>query len=171
MFDPTIYDNVKVVLEGAVYDLDLDGEILITRREDLVDLSAMSRTYAIEFVRKVDFPSKAEIHLYVHLSDLAAEILENPSAKPGCTLSVKFYTEVKEPELDCKRIAEELSVIWEYRPLITQVLSYEYGVTPITYQNVITISFGRKIDESQIDDFPHLIDSALKSLAWLDERG
>lgn len=95
MFDPTIYDNIKVVLEGAVYDLDLDGKILITRREDLVDLSSMSRTYAIEFARKMDKPSKAEINLHVHLSDLAAEILENPTAKPGCTLTIKLLRKLR----------------------------------------------------------------------------
>ena len=32
MFDPTIYDNIKVVLEGAVYDLDLEGKIIITTK-------------------------------------------------------------------------------------------------------------------------------------------
>lgn len=171
MFDPTIYDNIKVVLEGAVYDLDLDGKILITRREDLVDLSSMSRTYAIEFARKIDKPSKAEINLHVHLSDLAAEILENPTAKPGCTLTIKLFTKVKNPEIECKHIEEQLSLIWEHRPLISQLLSYKYGLHPIAYHNQITLSFGRKIDESHLDDFPHLIGYAADSLAWLDERG
>lgn len=171
MFDPTIYDNIKVVLEGAVYDLDLDGKIIITRREDQVDLSSMSRTYAIEFARKIDKPSKAEINLHVHLSDLAAEILENPTAKPGCTLTIKLFTKVSAPETECTHIKEQLSEIWEYRPQITQLLSYEFGLLPISYHNQITLSFGRKIDESHIDDFPHLIDYAADSLAWLDERG
>ncbi|UKS29030.1 hypothetical protein LOZ80_08920 [Paenibacillus sp. HWE-109] len=170
MFDPTIYDNIKVVLEGAVYDLDLDGHILITRREDLVDLSSMSRTYAIEFARKVDKPSKAEINLKVHLSDLAAEILENPTAKPGCTLTIKLFTKVNDPTLECKQIEEELGLIWEHRPQITQLISYTYGNQASYYSNQITLSFGRKVDESQIDDFPDLINYAADSLFWLDER-
>jgi hypothetical protein len=171
MFDPTIYDNIKVVLEGAVYDLDLDGQILITRREDQVDLSSMSRTYAIEFARKIDNPSKAEINLHVHLSDLAAEILENPTAKPGCTLTIKLYTKVKDPESECPYIEEQLGLIWEHRPQVTQLLSYKFGVRPISYHNQITLSFGRKIDESHLDDFPQLIGYAVDSLTWLDERG
>lgn len=171
MFDPTIYDNIKVVLEGAVYDLDLDGKIIITRRQDQVDLSSMSRTYAIEFARKIDKPSKAEINLHVHLSDLAAEILENPSAKPGCTLTIKLFTKVKNPDIECPYIEEQLGAIWEQRPQVIQLLSYEYGLHPIFYHNQITLSFGRKVDESQIDDFPHLIAYAVDSLAWLDERG
>lgn len=171
MFDPTIYDNIKVVLEGAVYDLDLDGKILITRREDLVDLSSMSRTYAIEFARGIDKPSRAEIHLQVGLSDLAAEILENPTAKPGCTLTILLFTKVREPESECPYLQEQLSEIWENRPQITQVLSYEFGQPTSRYHNQITLSFGRKVDETHIEDFPHLIDYALDSLAWLDERG
>ncbi|MDD9267886.1 hypothetical protein ACFPES_12690 [Paenibacillus sp. GCM10023248] len=171
MFDPTIYDNIKVVLEGAVYDVDLEGRILITRREDLVDLSSMSRTYAIEFARKIDKPSKAEINLHVHLSDLAAEILENPTAKPGCTLTIKLYTKVTSPEAECRHLEEQLGRIWEHRPQISQQLSYTYGKVPVVYRNQITLSFGRKIDESHLDDFPHLIDYAVESLVWLDERG
>ena len=53
MFDPTIFDNLKVVAEGAVYDLDLQGEILITNRIDQVDLATLSRYYAITF-RKIN---------------------------------------------------------------------------------------------------------------------
>ena len=39
MFDPTAYDNLKVILEGAVYDLDLSGELKIIERNDIVDLA------------------------------------------------------------------------------------------------------------------------------------
>lgn len=38
MFDPTAFDNMKVVIEGAIYDLDLDGEISIIDRNDLLIL-------------------------------------------------------------------------------------------------------------------------------------
>ncbi|WNR42241.1 hypothetical protein [Paenibacillus roseipurpureus] len=172
MFDPTIYDNIKVVLEGAVYDLDLEGKIIITRREDLVHLSSMSRTFAIEFARKLDLPSRSEMYLNVHLSDLAAEILENPTAKPGCTLLIKFHTVVKDPEIDCPMIEAKLNMIWEQRPRITQEISYLYGEQqPDEFRNLITLSFGRKIDESHLDDFPDLIEYAYDSLTWLDERG
>ncbi|MBD0379395.1 hypothetical protein ICC18_04540 [Paenibacillus sp. WST5] len=172
VFDPTIYENVKVVLEGAVYDLDLAGEILVTRRADLIDLSSMSRTYAIEFTKKTYRPSKAEINLHVHLSDLAAEILENPAASPGCTLEVMLFTKVNQPELECPVIEKQLRMIWNHRPQITQQLSFTFDAkSPSCYNNQITLSFGRKIDESHIDDFPKLIDCAVDSLTWLDERG
>ncbi len=34
MFDPTAFDNLKVIVEGAVYDFDLHGDILVTDRKD-----------------------------------------------------------------------------------------------------------------------------------------
>jgi hypothetical protein len=41
MFDPTAFDNMKVVLEGALYDLDIMGEIIITDRNDLFNTAKM----------------------------------------------------------------------------------------------------------------------------------
>lgn len=171
MFDPTVFENVKVVLEGSVYDLDLEGTLIVTRRSDQIDMSSMSRTYAIEFAISSNMPSRAEIKLHAHLSDLAAEILENPSAAPGCTLEVRLYTQVRQPARECPQIAKQVSGIWGHRPDIRQKLSYEFGADPVRYGNEIALSFGRKIDEGQIDDFPHLIGCAVESLLWLDERG
>ncbi|MDF0725751.1 hypothetical protein PY093_03360 [Cytobacillus sp. S13-E01] len=39
MFDPTIFDNLKVVIEGEVYDLDLTGDFLVTNRSDSIDIA------------------------------------------------------------------------------------------------------------------------------------
>lgn len=36
MFDPTAFDNLKVIVEGAVYDFDLHGDILVTDRKDMI---------------------------------------------------------------------------------------------------------------------------------------
>ena len=52
MFDPTAFENMKVVLEGAVYDRDFIGDILVINRDDIVNLANMSRTYKIEMELK-----------------------------------------------------------------------------------------------------------------------
>lgn len=62
MFDPTIYENVKVVLEGELYDRDLDGEITITNRSDLVDLATLSRTYVVAFEENSKVSSTINLH-------------------------------------------------------------------------------------------------------------
>jgi len=49
MFDPTAFDNLKVVLEGAGYDFDLGGEIDIVDRKDLFDFAHYERKYQIQY--------------------------------------------------------------------------------------------------------------------------
>ncbi|MBP1995256.1 hypothetical protein [Paenibacillus eucommiae] len=170
MFDPTIYENLKVVLEGAVYDMDLEGAILVTKRTDRIELSSMSRYYAIEFTQPSCAANKAQISLEVHLRDLAAEILENANEKPGCTMEVILSTVVDDPILECALIEKEIEVIWQKRPIITQTLSFDFNEQPVRYFNQIKLHFGRKVDEGQIDDFPELIRYAMKSLIWLNQR-
>lgn len=50
MFDPTVFDNIKVFLENHLYDMDnLDGKIRITGRIDRLEMSVMSREFALFF--------------------------------------------------------------------------------------------------------------------------
>ncbi|WP_259317087.1 hypothetical protein [Heyndrickxia coagulans] len=49
MFDPTAFENMKTVFEGAAYDLDLRGEASITGRKDLVDLAECPGNTALRF--------------------------------------------------------------------------------------------------------------------------
>ena len=63
MFDPTIFDNMKVILEGYVYDLDFAGKIVVTGRMDRIEMSTMSRTYGIRFKEQGDGECSAEVGL------------------------------------------------------------------------------------------------------------
>ncbi|PQP87056.1 hypothetical protein CPT76_26000, partial [Paenibacillus sp. AR247] len=77
MFDPSIFDNLKVAVENLVYDLDnLDGVVRVTGRDDRMEMSVMSREFAIRFVRSGNEAVTAEIGLAASLADLAAELLE-----------------------------------------------------------------------------------------------
>ncbi|NUJ69854.1 hypothetical protein HUS64_21435, partial [Pseudoalteromonas sp. 2102] len=50
MFDPTIFDNLKTVVEGAVYDLDVTDELVtVVDRSDIIDLAKFTRAYALSF--------------------------------------------------------------------------------------------------------------------------
>ncbi len=169
IFDPTIYENMKVVLEGAVYDLDLAGDILVTNRVDRIELSTMSRYYAIRFRDRHGGNVEAEIRLHAGLTDLAAEILQaGPEAgPPGCSLEIGFFTDIGDADADCPRIMEDLETIWEKRPRITQNVSFVYGEQPIRYRNHIVLDFSRKIDERQLDDIPVLVKLVLQSLRAL----
>jgi hypothetical protein len=176
VFDPTIFDNMKVALEGAVYDLDFAGEILITSRSDRVELAAMSREYTIAFQdRKEETASEsiALLTLSAGTADLAGEILDlSPKNGQvfGCTLQVRFSTKVERLE-ECREIEGRLAEIWSYRPRITQELTFLYedfpADLPTVYRNTITLDFGRKINEDNIDDMFTLVDHTLYSLRQL----
>jgi hypothetical protein len=172
MFDPTIYENLKVVLEGAVYDLDLAGSILVMKREDRVDLATMSRFYALSFMEReaIDQGCVAEIRLQASMQDLSAEILEKQDQQAGCQMEIRFQVEVQDVDSDCREIEKVLQTIWEGRPAIKQTLSFEYGSKPVSFVNDISLDFGRKIDEGQIEDIPGLIDHMMYTVQTLNQR-
>ena len=185
MFDPTIYDNLRVVLEGGVYDLDLSGRIIIVRRKDMIDLACMSREYSISFKEKYGGKTYAEICLFAGLADLAAEILEVDGyyagdvsetkmeyRQPGCRLEIRFKVPLKDPETEPQKMRETLKQIWDTRPDIIQRISHEIdarGQLSANRQIVNVLDFNRKIDENQLDDLENLLQYVMRSLRALNQ--
>lgn len=64
MFDPTAFENMKTVFEGAAYDLDLSGEAAIIGRNDIVDLAGMSRDYRITLTLPAWREASATVRLF-----------------------------------------------------------------------------------------------------------
>lgn len=167
MFDPTIFENLKVVIEGGIYDLDLDGSILVTGRNDLVDLADMSRTFAMRF-RLKDGNCEAELRLAAGLRDLAGEKLEWKHATLGCTLQLNFTLTLKDAEESCAAIQKQLESLWGGRPEIVQTLSYPFGEERSLYRNDISCRFNRKIDEGHWSDLPELLNVMVVTLETLE---
>lgn len=177
MFDPTIYENLKVVLEGAVYERDLAGTILVTNRKDVIDLATLSRSFEIEFrlrERGGDKPVHASLFLSASAADLAGEILEEKTDVAwGCLFEIRFSLVLPHPKEDCHRIHSIINKIWGGRPAIHQTLSYPVNVTkehyqPEIYFNEVILDFGRKVGEDQIDDMQHMIGLTLESLKGME---
>jgi hypothetical protein len=168
VIDPTIYDNLKVVLEGLIYDIDLAGSVTVTDRKDLVDLSSMSRAYVIRFELNSRPHVSAEIHLSASLKDLSIEILEQEDIeKAGCELTIHLFTSLRDDKA-CDTIHQQLSRIWDGRPRIEQTLSYVYDRSQQRpYLNQITLSFARKINEQHVMDLPQMIETLVQSLEGL----
>jgi hypothetical protein len=167
MFDPTVYENLKVVLEGAIYDLDLDGLIQITERKDIVDLATLSRTYQLQFEQKTKNIIKGEIKLFADINSFTEELIYNKE-HVGCELTISLFMYINNIAI-CEGITSKLNQIWENRPIINQSLSFPYPNEMGHYKNKITISFDRKITEAQIDDIPVLIEYTLKTMDALSE--
>lgn len=170
MFDPTVFENLKVVAEGAVYDLDLAGAILVTNRRDVVDLASMSRTYSIAFIlREAEYDITALFSLTADVKNLAGEILEDAAVLPGCNLQLQFVFPISSPNPFVERIDEQLHLIWGEERRITQVISYEYNKEPLFYSNTATVLFQKTIREEHAEDLSAVIDHMVETLERLQE--
>ncbi len=166
MFDPTAFENLKVIVEGAVYDFDLHGDILVTDRKDVMDLASLSRMYSISFQLTETFKTMVEatFSLSVDAKNLSGEILEVPQFIPGCEMKLEFSFEMEQPEIGCEEIETLLHSIWGKERMITQKISYEYNKRAISYHNKVEVLFQKSITEDHVDDLiaviSHMIETA-----------
>lgn len=180
MFHPLVFDNIRVVLEGAVYDRDFEGAILITGRSDVMDMATFQRLFQIEF-KPADAVERdpevlAQIQLRTQLADIASEQLEQPLTNHiGCTICIHFHLPLtdygKIPD-EARAITEMLNDIWGHRPYITHTVrarmeEKRFEWPPQRIENQVTLDFHRKIDEGNIDDLRGLIDHTVQSLLTL----
>jgi hypothetical protein len=168
MYDPTIFENLKVAIENHMYDLDnLDQIVQIHNRIDRLDMAVMAREFALRFSLSEGSKPEAEINLEASVKDLAAEILESDDQTIGCELKVKFFVEVKDVDRQCREIEEMLNKIWKPEQPITQKLEFYYKDQKSSYLNTIIIKFPTKINEEQMGQLPEFIDHVLVSLKQL----
>jgi hypothetical protein len=169
LYDPTIFENLKVAFENHVYDLDnLDRKITITNRVDRMDFSILARDFAIQFTL-VDQPAvTAEIVLEASVKDLAGEILELPGGNLGCSLLVRFNKHVQDVTIQCKQIEQALNAIWETEIQLTQTLSFVYEQEASNYMDIIEVNFKSKINEEHMGDIAEFLEHVLETLEVLN---
>jgi hypothetical protein len=172
MFDPTAYENLKVVIEGAVYDKDLNGEIYVTDRQDLINLATLARRYEISFINHGATAQRvtATWMLEARLENLAAELLESALSekRAGCHVSVKF-TCIHSNDLSYyQKINAILKEIWGTNRQIDQRIQLNPFDMKKDITNEITICFNRLIYENQIQDLTSMIDFIIQSLRALE---
>jgi hypothetical protein len=168
VYDPTIFDNLKVAFENQLYDLDnLTGQIQITHRTDRLEMSVMSREFSLQFQLNDRQKITAEIRLEASLKDLAAEILELSGETPACALRLFFYMPIENVSTQCEQIEAILHDIWQPELPPIQNLSFVYAQVPVIYMNKIELRFHRKINEEQMGDIPMIIGHALRTLTDL----
>ncbi|WP_141506196.1 hypothetical protein [Paenibacillus luteus] len=170
MFDPTVFENLKVAFENRLYDLDtLDRKIDITNRIDRLDMAVMSREFALQFKLTERPEVSAEIQLTASLKELAAEILELKGETPACALRLRFHMQVRNIDEQCREVEQIMKRIWEPELAPTQTISYLFGADELIFSNVIELNFNRKISEEQMDDIPDLVKHMLQTLKKLGE--
>jgi hypothetical protein len=196
LFDPTVYDNLKVVLEGAVYDQDLSGEIMVMDRSDQMDLARLRRQYRISYALadtttgfKGPKPT-ASLHLTAEAADLAGEVLESqPLHQIGCIISIEFtlgrvrWTDLSGPSNRIQKVFQLLHEVWGGRPSIdlqvdSKVSSQDHDAddfSPSYFMLLAQLDFDRKVNEDQMDDLLVILDKTTETLKkWsrnLDSQG
>ena len=169
MFDPTIFDNLKVVIEGEVYDLDLTGDFLVTDRSDSIDIANMSRRYKVSFRKRNHslLIKGADLSLKADLLNLSGELLSNKEIVPGCLVEIVFNLKLGNPEYHCPIIENQLKEVWGNRKIV-QMVTYQYKNTDSRFDNKVYVSFDRLINEDHIDDLTEMITYITQTLEVLN---
>lgn len=177
MFDPAAFDNMKTVIEGALYDFDLNGEIVISDRNDCLNIAKMSRRFTISFKLSDHTENQitANLELEAGLKNLAAELLPGllSSELAGCRLRLKFCLEVIDEEKTYQEIADIFGKIWGEKRKISQSVEYN----PLDYsgkiRNAVTVDFDRIVGEDQMCDLVemiHFMTTTLQQLKAFESR-
>lgn len=171
MFDPTAFENIKVVIEGEIYDRDLSGEIIVIDRNDWINAAKLSRKYEISFTKKGYEPDllSATMTIEAGLENLSAELLGNLNAKQlaGCKVNISFSL-LHKNELDgFQEVQKVLEDIWGRDRSIIQTALVHPLEDKSLIQSHATVSFNRLVYEEQIDDLSEMAVYMITSLEKL----
>lgn len=175
MFDPTAFDNQKVIVEGAVYDRDFDGEIEVVNREDIVNLANLSRSFQIEFKLK----NNAALHdvvggikMVATIENLSAELLTNQLNEKltGSTIEVFLRINEEVKEESAGYIIQSLEKIWGKDRHIYWVKEGTISNrNSVSNRSSFIISFERLVLEEQMDDLIEMLDYIIQSINMIEE--
>lgn len=171
MFDPTAFENMKVVIEGALYDRDLVGDIFIIDRNDFINTAKLSRRYEVTFSIQHDVEHiHCSIIMEAELENLAAELL--PAAQSdrlsGCHVLIKFLTMHPNDLKIFQQIEAGLKEIWGHERTIKQSIICDPFVNDDWIKNETIINFNRLVTEDQMDDLVTMMDYMIESLDRLN---
>lgn len=173
MFDPTAFENMKVVLEGNLYDKDLSGEIKIIDRNDIINTAKLSRHYDLTFKLCSNNVAKCscKLTLSANIENLTAELLRSSLSDAdrlaGCTVTIELLFDHEYDESLNLKVEQILKEIWGVRKIDLIVL-----MEPLTQWKKVKhkamVTFDRLIYEDQIDDLIEMIQYIVRSLAKMD---
>ncbi|RDI43063.1 hypothetical protein [Falsibacillus pallidus] len=162
MFDPTAYENLKVVLEGALYDLDLSGEIKVIGRKDSIDLASLSRLYEVTAsLSSKECRITASIRIEAGLQQLASELLALTDSSPGVVAEIEFKgDQVDLTDRNINLIKEMWGTDREFEE--KNIIS---SLNPPARSLLLT--FNRIITEEMVDDLLEMTHHTVKTLTAL----
>ncbi|MBM6619332.1 hypothetical protein [Bacillus suaedaesalsae] len=168
MFDPTIFDNLKIIIEGAVYDRDLDGDWLVIDRKDIVDLATMSRQFSVSFQLLEKEHLSCTWFLASSVEQLASELTNREETLHGCSTWLEFLIQLEDEKVDIEQIYKIISRKWENREILCTNLQTYPATNSSTLK--VEVRFNRVIREEDIDDLQEMLNYMEETLHALHEN-
>lgn len=171
MFDPTAFENIRVVMDGLFYDKDLSGEIIITDRNDFINTAKLSRSYDLSFqLPSLNKPQvTCKFILTAGLENLSAELLQLSEDLAGCCAAIEFTMRHHYSEPLFLKIEELLSDIWGDSRRIRMTVCRDTLLTQQKVHYTGNVSFNRIIQEEQIEDLTEMAEYMIITLKRLEE--
>ena len=174
-FDPTAFENMKVVAEGAFYDLDLEGKAIVTDRQDLINLAEMSRSFAITIQSHTagGREPSGTVKMEAGLENLSSELLKGGNPKEaGVRMMVQIDLTGPVSEAESQILYDTAEEIWgkERDISVIRTETKEGKNSAAVYTAQCRICFGRLIGEDQIDDLPIMAGYLLETLDQIGLR-
>lgn len=170
MFDPTAFENMRVVMDGLFYDKDLSGEIVIIDRNDMINTAKLSRSYDLSFQLPSAKKEKVtcKFILSASLENLSAELLQLTDELAGCSVKIEFTFKKEYSEPLFLQIEDELLRIWGSNRLIKLTVCRDSINSRHMAEYTGSISFARMIHEDQMDDLIEMAEYMIMTLTNLE---
>ena len=173
MFDPTAFENMRVIMEGIFYDKDLSGDISIVDRNDVINTAKLSRVFDLSYQLIASSISKVtgRLTLEANLKNLAAELLPTfgSEKQAGCMVKIEFLFEHDSDKSISLEVDQILRKIWGENRIIKQIIRYEPLLLNQIIHHTALITFDRIITEDQIDDMVEMVDYMMLTLEKLEK--
>ncbi|MFC7370559.1 hypothetical protein ACFQPF_02585 [Fictibacillus iocasae] len=171
MFHPSVYDNLKVVLEGAVYDADFEEKIIITGREDLLDMASAARKYKVSFsLKNGSHDMTGYVSISSSLEDLYQEKINDLPEKAGCSFEYGLTLSVMDIDEDCLSIQHILAPVYGLDAHVQQDLLYQFGKPRGSYENRVRIAYNQPMCENDIPFLEESLPIFIKVMAEIQKR-
>lgn len=162
MFDPTVFDNLKVVIEGYIYDLDLGNEISIIHRSDVIDMATMSRKYSIQFVSDHFRSTFVQVDINMDQQQLAGELLQTIN-NPGCVVSLTFVENSKSQDYDVF-FYKKLKKNWSGNQDVVLISIKEQTMSSTKHIHKYQVNFTSLFGEDDLEELLNIVDHAIHLL-------
>lgn len=162
MFDPTVFDNLKVIVEGYIYDLDLAKEISVINRNDMIDLSRMSRNYRITYSHVVKKNPSVSLKIEMDQKHLSGE-LQRTIDNPGCLIELSFNEETVGQDYD-ELLLKKLKRMWGNEHLVNLFVTKEVTSTTNLFHHRYQIIFQSLFGEDDIENILQIVDYSISLL-------